>query len=263
MNPIREWEHRGIVKEPWRRFCRSEHVRWYQVVDLLQFFFSLVNLATLVPISLVAGLGFMHPYRAMSMTLLSFFVFGLVPVPAIYLLRRRGALTVMPAGRVWATRFGACKAIASQIALSYVFLGTSIAITRGALAHLFNRSIVFSATNTDDIGRASRLAHLRDPSMREAARDALTLLSLCAALALWRLYIDPTYGVGKEFDWRFHLVWLIPLVVAALCPWIFHPYFVTGRDPQPRSRVPMRAAGASRFTPQSAAQAASGRRGAA
>jgi cellulose synthase/poly-beta-1,6-N-acetylglucosamine synthase-like glycosyltransferase len=263
LNPIREWEHRGIVKEPWRRFCRSEHVRWYQVVDLLQFFFSLVNLATLVPISLVAGLGFMHPYRAMSMTLLSFFVFGLVPVPAIYLLRRRGALTVMPAGRVWATRFGACKAIASQIALSYVFLGTSIAITRGALAHLFNRSIVFSATNTDDIGRASRLAHLRDPSMREAARDALTLLSLCAALALWRLYIDPTYGVGKEFDWRFHLVWLIPLVVAALCPWIFHPYFVTGRDPQPRSRVPMRAAGASRFTPQSAAQAASGRRGAA
>jgi cellulose synthase/poly-beta-1,6-N-acetylglucosamine synthase-like glycosyltransferase len=43
LNPISEWERRGIVKESWRRFCRSEHVRWYQVVDLLQFFFSLVN----------------------------------------------------------------------------------------------------------------------------------------------------------------------------------------------------------------------------
>jgi len=139
----------------------------------------------------------MHPYQAMSMALLSFFVFGLMPTPAIYLLRRRGALAAMPGGRVWATRFGACKAIASQIAVSYVFLGTSIAITRGALAHLFNRPIVFSATNTDDIGRSSRLAHLREPSMRAAARDALGLLSLCAALALWRIYIDPTYGVGR------------------------------------------------------------------
>src|SRR5262249_22827170 len=61
LNPISEWEHRGIITESWRRFCRSEHVRWYQVVDLFQFFFSLVNLASLVPISLVAGLGFLHP----------------------------------------------------------------------------------------------------------------------------------------------------------------------------------------------------------
>jgi len=31
------WEHRGIVTQSWRRFCRSEHVRWFQVVDLFQF----------------------------------------------------------------------------------------------------------------------------------------------------------------------------------------------------------------------------------
>jgi cellulose synthase/poly-beta-1,6-N-acetylglucosamine synthase-like glycosyltransferase len=264
LNPISEWEHRGIITESWRRFCRSEHVRWYQVVDLFQFFFSLVNLASLVPISLLTGLGFMHPYQAVSMTLLSFLVFGLVPMPAIYLLRRRGALAAMPAGRVWATRFGACKAIASQIALSFMFLGTSIAITRGALAHLFNRAIVFSATNTDDIGRSSRLAHLREPSMRQAARDTLTMLSLCAALAVWRVHIDPIYGVGEGFDSRFHLVWLIPLVVAALCPWFFHPYFVAGRDlPQPRSRAPMRAASAPHIAPQSTDEMATRRRGAA
>jgi cellulose synthase/poly-beta-1,6-N-acetylglucosamine synthase-like glycosyltransferase len=39
INPITEWERRGIIKQSWRRFCRSEHVRWYQVLDLLQFFF--------------------------------------------------------------------------------------------------------------------------------------------------------------------------------------------------------------------------------
>jgi glycosyl transferase family 2 len=264
LNPISGWEHRGVVTQSWRRFCRSEHVRWYQVMDLFQFFFSLVNLASLVPISLVAGIGFMHPYQAMSMALLSFLIFGLVPMPAIYVLRRRGALAAMPAGRVWATRFGAGKAIASQIAVSYVFLGTSIAITRGALAHLFNRPIVFSATNTDDMGRSSRLAHLRERSMRAAARDALGLLSLCAALAVWRIYINPTYGVGDSFDWRFHLVWMIPLVIAALCPWIFHPYFVWGRDiPKPQSRLSMRAAGALRIAPRPADGAATRRRGAA
>jgi hypothetical protein len=264
LNPISEWEHRGIVTESWRRFCSSEHVRWYQVVDLFQFFFSLVNLASLIPISLVAGLGFLHPFHAMSMALLSFLVFGLVPTPAIYLLRRRGGLAAMPAGKVWTTRFAACKAIASQIALSLMFVGTSIAISRGALAYLFNRPIVFSATNTDDIGRSSRLAHLREHSMRSAARDALVLLSLCAALAVWRIYVNPNYGVGDAFDGRFHLVWLIPLVITALCPWVFHPYFVAGRDlPKRRSTPSMRAAGAPRIAPQSAEQAAPRRRGAA
>jgi hypothetical protein len=198
------------------------------------------------------------------MALLSFLIFGLVPTPAIYLLRRRGALAAMPEGRVWTTRFGAWKAIASQIALSFMFVGTSIAITRGALAYLFNRSIVFAATNTDDIGRASRLAHLRESSMRGAARDALALLSLCAALAIWRVYIDPNYGVGQEFDSRFHLVWLTPLVITALCPWVFHPYFIAGRDlPKPRSSQPMRAAAAPRFASQSTEEAATRRRGAA
>ena len=263
LNPIPEWEHRGIVKQSWRRFCRSEHVRWYQIVDLVQFFFSLVNLATLVPISLVVGLGFMHPFHAMSMALLSFVIFGLVPTPAIYMLRRRGGLAAMPASKVWVTRFGACKAILSQIALSLMFVGTSIAITRGAMAYLFNRPIVFSATNTDDIGQSSRLAHLRESSMQVAARDALALVAVCGALAVWRIYIDPSYGVGNEFDSRFHLVWLMPLVSTALCPWVFHPYFVAGRDlPKPR-KVTMRAIGAFRVERQSSEEAAAGRRGAA
>ncbi len=265
LNPISEWEHRGIVKKSWRRFCRSEHVRWYQVVDLLQFFFSLVNLASLVPLALLTGLGLVHPYRAASMMLMTIVVFGVVPIPAVYLLRRRGALATMPGGRVWATRFGPCKAIAAQFALSYAFLGTSVAVTRGALAHLFTRSIVFAATNIDDIGRSSRRAHLRDASMRRAARDAIVLLSLCAALVVWRVYLDPTYGVGPlPIDWRFHLVWVMPLVFAAVSPWVFHPYVVGGRDlPRRRSSSSTRANEAHRIAPQSPEWAATPRRGAA
>ena len=98
--------------------------------------------------------------------------------------------------------------------------------------------------------------------MRGAARDALALLSLGAALAVWRVYIDPTYSVGPEFDSRFHLVWLIPLVITALCPWVFHPYFVAGRDlPRRRSSQPLRAAEAPRIV--TAEETATGRRGAA
>jgi hypothetical protein len=101
--------------------------------------------------------------------------------------------------------------------------------------------------------------------MRQAGRDALALLSVCAVLAGWRLYLDPSYGVDpKDFDWRFHLVWLSPLLVAALAPWIFHPYVVGGRDlPRRRSQQSLRAGGAPRMALESREQAVAHRRGAA
>ena len=91
INPITEWERLGIVKESWRRFCRSEHVRWYQVLDLFQFFFSLINIASIVPFAVVTGLGIVDPYTALTMGLISLAVFSFVSIPAIYLLRRRDA----------------------------------------------------------------------------------------------------------------------------------------------------------------------------
>jgi Glycosyl transferase family group 2 len=265
LNPISEWERRGIVKESWRRFCRSEHVRWYQVVDLLQFFFSLVNLASLVPLGILTGLGFVHPYRAASMLVMSVIVFGLVPIPAIYLLRRRGGLGGMPAGRIWGTRFGAWKAVAAQLALSYTFVGSSLAVTRGALAHLLNRPLVFSETNADDLGRLPRRAHLRSPAMRRTARDGLVLLAVGGALAFWRIHLDPSYGVGTgPFDWRFHFVWLYPLVVTALTPLAFHPYILGGRDlPRSAQRPRALSRGATRTALKTRKPAASRRQGAA
>lgn len=266
LNPISEWEHRGIVKQSWRKFCRSEYVHWYQVVDLLQFFFSLVNLASLVPLAVVTGLGLVHPYRAASMMIMTMIVFGLIPMPAIYLLRRRGGLTSMPGGHVWASGLGTLKAIGAQFALSYTFLGTSLAVTRGAFAHLFNRPIVFAATNSDDLGRQSRREHIREASMQHATRDAVAMLALCAALAFWRIAVFPELSADPHpIDWRFNLVWMIPLLVTAFAPWIFHPYIVAGRDlPRRRTRAPIRTDPTPQLAPQETRTwAAARRRGAA
>jgi hypothetical protein len=114
-------------------------------------------------------------------------------------------------------------------------------VTRGVLGHLLSRALVFSETNADDLGRLSRRAHFRAPAMRRTHRDGLLLLAVGGALAFWRIHLDPSYGVGEgPFDWRFHFVWLYPLVVTALTPLAFHPYILGGRDlprsaPRPRA----------------------------
>jgi hypothetical protein len=232
INPITEWERRGIVKESWRRFCRSEHVRWYQVLDLLQFFFSLINIASIVPFAVITGLGIVHPYTALTMGLISLAIFAFVPIPAIYLLRRRGNIDAMPANRVWRTRFGAWKAAFLQFTLGLSFIGCSLAVTSGALAHIFNRPLVFAETSVDALGKLSRRAHLGSAAMRRAARDAALLFATGAVLAAWQVYLySLPLPVGtKPLDWRYHAVWLYPLVFNAVAPFVLHPYLVGGPD---------------------------------
>jgi cellulose synthase/poly-beta-1,6-N-acetylglucosamine synthase-like glycosyltransferase len=246
INPITEWERRGIIKQSWRRFCRSEHVRWYQVLDLLQFFFSLINIASIVPFAVLAGLGQVHPYRALSMVLISLMIFSVVSIPAIYLLRRRGGLAAMPANRIWRSRFGAWKAVLLQVPLGISFMGYSLAVMSGALAHLFNRPLVFAETSIDELGQLSRRDHLRSGAMKKAARNAALLVATCALLIGWQVYFyslpPPT---GTEFvDWRYHAVWLCPLALTAVAPFVFHPYLVGGPDlPQSLARRRRRGAG--------------------
>jgi cellulose synthase/poly-beta-1,6-N-acetylglucosamine synthase-like glycosyltransferase len=231
INPITEWERRGIVKPSWRRFCRSEHVRWYQVLDLLQFFFSLINIASIVPFAIFTGFGFAHPYRALSMGVLSFGLFGIVSIPAMYMLRR-GNLKNLPANRLWRTRFGGWKAALLQFLLGFSFIGCSLAVLSGALAHLFNRPIVFGATSVDALGELSRGAHLRSADMRKAGRDAALLLAICALLVAWQFYLAslPRQPGVEILDWRLHAVWIYPLALCAIAPFIFHPYLMGGPD---------------------------------
>jgi hypothetical protein len=112
-------------------------------------------------------------------------------------------------------------------------------VSRGALAHLLNRPLVFAETNADDLGQTSRREHLLAPAMRKAMQDAVALVAIGAALFAYRMYVDPTDSTAKDaIDWRFHLVWLMPLFIVAFSPRVFHPYIVGGRDlPVRRSRT--------------------------
>jgi cellulose synthase/poly-beta-1,6-N-acetylglucosamine synthase-like glycosyltransferase len=264
LNPITEWERRGVVKESWRRFCRSEHVRWYQVLDLLLFFFSLINIASIVPFAILTGLGLVHPYTALAMGSIAFVVFSL-GIPAIYLLRRRGGLAAMQANHVWSTRFGALKAVVLQFTLGISFIGCSVAVMSGALAYLFNRPLVFAETSADAIGQLSRGAHLRSGALRKAARDAALLFATCAVLAAWQihLYSLPLAPGAESPDWRYHFVWVYPLLLNAIAPFIFHPYLVGGPD-VPRWLAERRRLGASHspVAPEIHEQTASSRQGA-
>jgi cellulose synthase/poly-beta-1,6-N-acetylglucosamine synthase-like glycosyltransferase len=246
INPITEWERLGIVKESWRRFCRSEHVRWYQVLDLFQFFFSLINIASIVPFAVVTGLGIVDPYTALTMGLISLAVFSFVSIPAIYLLRRRGGLNNMQANRIWRTRFGGWKAVFLQFLMGFSFIGYSIAVLSGALAHIFNRPLVFAETSADTLGQLSRNAHLRSGAMPKAAREAALLFALCAVLVAWQVYLYslPLPAGAQPLDWRYHAVWLYPLVLTAVAPFVFNPYLVGGPD-LPRWLAQRRRRGAS------------------
>jgi hypothetical protein len=199
------------------------------------------------------------------MMIMTVIVFGILPMPAIYLLRRRGGLAAMPGAGVWRSRGAVLKAIGSQLALSYTFIGMSIAVSRGALAHLFNRPLVFAETNADDLGQTSRRTHLTAPAMRQATRDAIAMCAIAAALVLYRLFVDPADPTAKGFiDFRFHLVWLVPIAVVAFSPWAFHPYIVGGRDlPTRRARARKPAPAVAHIAADTAEWTAMRRRGAA
>jgi hypothetical protein len=141
----------------------------------------------------------------------------------------------------------------------------SLAVTRGAFAHLFNRALVFMETNADDLGQTSRRSHLRAPAMRQAGRDALALVAIAAAIFFYRLQVDPAVGTAMDaIDWRFHFVWMHPLIVVALAPLLFHPYIMGGRDLRPRRpRAPRAVPAATDSGRESPEWAATRRQGAA
>src|SRR5690606_36843370 len=103
---------------------------------------------------------------------------------------------------------------------------------KGALSYLFNRPLVFAETSVDELGQLSRLVHLRSGALQSAARDAALLLGIGAALAAWSVYLHslPLPPDAEPLDWRYHAVWLYPLVLTAVAPFVFHPYLIGGPD---------------------------------
>jgi hypothetical protein len=62
----------------------------------------------------------------------------------------------------------------------------------------------------------------------------------------WQVYLNslPKPAGAVPLDWRFHFVWLYPLLLTALAPFIFHPYLIGGPD-LPRWLAQRRKLGAS------------------
>jgi hypothetical protein len=92
--------------------------------------------------------------------------------------------------------------------------------------------MVFGATSVDALGELPRSAHLRSADMRKAARDAAWLIALCVLLVAWQFYLYSLplpYG-DLPVNWRYHAVWLLPLLLTAISPFIFHPYLMGGPD---------------------------------
>jgi hypothetical protein len=116
--------------------------------------------------------------------------------------------------------------------LGFSFIGCSLAVLSGALAHLFNRPIVFGATSMDSLGELSRGQHLRSADMRKALRDAAMLFAVCIVLIFWQMYLAslPRPPGIESVDWRLHAVWIYPLALTAIAPFIFHPYLMGGPD---------------------------------
>ncbi len=58
------------------------------------------------------------------------------------------------------------------------------------------------------------------------------MFALCAVLVAWQVYLNslPKPAGAVPLDWRFHFVWLYPLLLTALAPFIFHPYLIGGPD---------------------------------
>jgi hypothetical protein len=68
--------------------------------------------------------------------------------------------------------------------------------------------------------------------MRKAGRDAVLLFAICGVLAAWQFYLAslPRQPGAELVDWRLHAVWIYPLALGAIAPFIFHPYLMGGPD---------------------------------
>src|SRR5262249_32680158 len=98
LNPIRDWERLGVVKKSFRRFMASPHVGCYHVVDLIGFFLSMLNIASILPAALAVGLGFIPVGRAFARFVLATAIFQILGTSIFWQVRKKGNLGRMTKG---------------------------------------------------------------------------------------------------------------------------------------------------------------------
>ncbi len=217
LNPIGDWERLGVLKKSFRRFAASPYVGWYHIVDLIGFFLSMLNLASIVPAALAVGLGFVPVGRAFSRILLASMIFLCLGTALFWRVRRKGNLGRMTHGKTWQGLLGRAKAIGAVLVVGGCFAGFGVSVIRGALAYLFRMRLSFAATATDDLERVSlgELCRRMKSSHVEAA-----VVSVIAACVAW--YQSGRPG-GTTLGARF---WLIPVIAHISLPYVMNPYLV-------------------------------------
>jgi cellulose synthase/poly-beta-1,6-N-acetylglucosamine synthase-like glycosyltransferase len=217
LNPIRDWERLGVIKKSFRRFAASPHVGWYHIVDLVGFFLSMLNIASIIPAALAVGLGFIPFQRAFARFLLSSLIFQILGTLVFWQVRKKGNLGRMTEGSAWRGVLGGLRAFAAVLVSGTCFAGFGLAIIRGALAYLFQRKLSFAATATDDLERVSLGGLLQRMKSSHVEAAALSLVSACVV----SYQIEMTGGTTPIAEF-----WLIPLAAHITLPYLMNPYLV-------------------------------------
>jgi hypothetical protein len=165
------------------------------------------------------------------MMLMTVIVFGIMPIPSIYLLRRGGNLASCRRQDL-GVAYRPLKP--SRAARAVLHLHRHVARRRAGVRSRISSTVRSSSRRPTRRSRERSGGVPTSPRrpMRQATRDAIAMMGITAALFLYRMYVDPTASPGKDaMDWRFHLVWILPLVVVAFLPVDLPPYIVGGRGP--------------------------------
>ena len=121
----------------------------------------------------------------------------------------------------------------AALALGFSFIGYSLAVMRGALAHLFNRPLVFAETNADDLGPALAArpsAQRRRCDRRRGTQRCCSPSAGAGGLAVLSQLVAAARG-RRPLDWRSHARVALPAGRRPpFAPFVFHPYLVGGPD---------------------------------
>ena len=214
LNPVAQWERSGIFKPSFRRYRRSQRVEWFHVVDLMSFFCSLINLATILPMALAVALGWIPAMKAVVMLCFSTAIFSVLGSLVIWRVRR-GRMSRLTHGELWQGWRGAARVIFCQLGIGFCFLGYGVAVLRGAIAYLRGANSSFAATKVDDLDRVSLLELLR--RMRSSHLEALAMIAIVASV-LWVGKL-PLNELGYE-----SLLWTVPCALHATLPYLMNPF---------------------------------------
>jgi hypothetical protein len=217
LNPVRDWERLGVVKTSFRRFTASPYVGWYHIIDLIGFFLSMLNIASILPAAVVLGLGGIPFPRAFARFVLSSVIFLILGSVVFWAVRRKGNLGRMTQGKAWRGLLGAARAIAAVLVSGLCFAGFGVGIVRGALAYLFQRRLSFAATATDDLERVSLGELLR--RMKSSHVEAAVLGLVALGVTWYRSGIPGSTALAAYF-------WLFPLVAHISLPYVMNPYLM-------------------------------------